>query len=148
VASFGRTGNGAPPRFENAKTASARRDWEDNVSIRREFADRATTTAQVAASTLLAIAVAAAVFRVVSDWNRPTRAPESGLDIIALQGKVLAAAGRSGIDVNDLGGGIVELVGEARSAGEAAALIETVRGASGVDVVLDRLWVRTPRLVS
>jgi hypothetical protein len=118
------------------------------VSIRREFADRATTTAQVAVSTLLAIAVAAAVFRVVSDWSRPTRALESGLDIIALQGKVLAAAGRSGIDVNDLGGGIVELVGEARSAGEAAALIESVTGASGVDVVLDRLWVRTPRLVS
>lgn len=118
------------------------------MSIRQGFAGRAGATIQAAATTVLAAATAGIAYYLVSQWLEPTRSKRSGVDIVALQRRVLVTAGRSGIDVNDLGGGIVELVGESHDAREVAALIESVTGAPGVEVVLDRLWVRTPRLVS
>ncbi len=118
------------------------------MSTRQGFAARAETVLEAVAATALSLAAAAAAFHYVNRWSIPRRRGQGELNIVALQGRVLNVAGRSGIDVNDLGGGIVELVGESADGAEADALIGAITGAPGVEVVLDRLWVRTPRLVS
>lgn len=123
-------------------------DWEDSVSTRRGFGASATHLLERVAFTALTAATAVAAFHLVHRTTSPRRDDSDGVDIVTLQDIVLREAGRSGIDVNDLGGGIVELVGEADDTNEVARLVDVISKARGVDVVLDRLWVRTPRLVS
>ncbi len=119
------------------------------MSTRLGFAAKAGSSLETVGVTLLAGAAAALAFQLVTQQLKPKRAATpQGLDIAALQARVLKLSGRSGIEVNNLGGGIIEVVGESTDVGEADRLIASVTGAPGVEVVLDRLWVRTPRLVS
>lgn len=118
------------------------------MSTRRGFGASAAHLLERVALTALTAATAVAAFHLVHRTTSPRRADRGGLDIVTLQDTVLREAGRTGIDVNDLGGGIVELVGEAKDTDEIARLMDVISMARGVEVVLDRLWVRSPRLVS
>lgn len=101
---------------------------------------------------LAAIAAAAAagymiVAHLIARSGRQAGGSRS-VDLIALQGRVLDRVGHTRIDVVDLGDGIVELVGEASDWDQAHGLVDLVKDSEGVDTVLNRLWVRTPKLVS
>jgi len=69
-------------------------------------------------------------------------------DLVRIQDRILTRVGHAGVDVRDLGGGIIELVGEAADWDEAHRLVEAASTEPGVVTVLNRLWVRTPTLVS
>ena len=76
------------------------------------------------------------------------RADAGGPDVVALQDRVLGFTGDARVEVRHLGDGIVELVGEVDAPDIAGHLVESLADEPGVSAVLDRLWVRPPRLVS
>ena len=81
-------------------------------------------------------------------WMLRPPADATRINLVEIQNMVLGLTGNAGVEVRHLGDGILELVGKVETPAHAQALVECLGEAPGVKIVLDRLWVRPPRLVS
>ena len=111
--------------------------------IRRDLADRGGR-----GTDWLLAALAGAALGALTAWVLRQEPSAGGPDLVSLQGRVLEVTGDSRVEVRGLGAGIVELVGEVDAPSVATRLVGALTDQPGVETVLDRLWVRPPRLVS
>lgn len=73
------------------------------------------------------------------------RTPPPALDPKSLRERIRGLPGGGDVGIRVMGEGIVELVGDAPSAEAARALLDEVRSAPGVEVVVNRLWTPSSR---
>lgn len=74
-----------------------------------------------------------------------SRGPRPSLDPRRLRERIRGLPGGREVGIRIMGKGIVELVGDAPSAEAARLLLNEVRSAPGVDVVVNRLWTPSSR---
>lgn len=68
------------------------------------------------------------------------RGSREALDLDALRAKIRAMPEGQDVEVRDLRGGIVEVLGHAQHAEAVRRILDALAGAPGVSVVVNRLW--------